>query len=361
MSEKVFKQEEIALTLCGLYEKYGYLPYKMSKFEEYDLYAKYKEFLGSSRIVTFNDVDGKLLALKPDITLSIVKNDTDGGAKRKVYYKENVYRVSKNANGFKELLQTGLECIGDLDLYDVYETVYLAAASLAAVSKNFVLDISHLGVLSAVLKETCDEAEFEKAALCALSEKNPHALKALCENYGVAAEKLLVLMQAYGEPNKALAQVESVCESNAAKSALTQLKALCALLEQTEYAENIRLDFSVVNSGKYYDDILFKGFVDGIGEGVLSGGRYDKLLTRMGKKSGAIGFAVYLDLLEGLTKTRRTEDVDALVLYGDNTPLEKVIQTVNALVKEGCTVSAQKTQKGVRCKKVVDITGEKTC
>ncbi len=357
----MLKQEKIAFELCDLYGKYGYLPYKMSKFEEYDLYAKYKEFLGNTRIVTFTDVDGKLLALKPDITLSIIKNDADGGAKRKVYYKENVYRVSKNAGGFKELLQAGLECIGDLDLYDVYETVYLAAASLALVSKHFVLDVSHLGVLSALIEEAGGSAGFEKAALRAIAEKNAHELCLLCKEYGAKEEKLLALMQAYGEPKRVLSQIEPLCQSEKAKAALCDLKTLCALLDKTQYAENIRLDFSVVNSGKYYDDILFKGFVDGVGEGVLSGGRYDKLLTRMGKKSGAIGFAVYLDLLEALTKTRKTEDVDVLVLYGENTPIERVVEEVNAQVKAGNAVSAQKTEKGVRAKRVVDLRGGKIC
>ncbi len=361
MDKKVLKQETIALALCDLYGKYGYLPYKMSKFEEYDLYAKYKEFLGNTRIVTFTDVDGKLLALKPDITLSIIKNDADGGAKRKVYYKENVYRVSKNSGGFKELLQAGLECIGDLDLYDVYETVYLAAKSLALLSNDFVLDISHLGVLSAVIEEAGGAEGFEKAALCAISGKNVHELALLCKEYGAKEEGLLALVQAYGAPKQVLKQVEPLCQSDKAKKALGNLKALCALLEKTEYADNIRLDFSVVNSGKYYDDILFKGFVDGVGEGVLSGGRYDKLLTRMGKKSGAIGFAVYLDLLEALYKTRKAEDVDVLVLYGENTPAEKVAQEVNAQVKAGNTVSAQKTQKGARAKRVVDLRGGEIC
>ena len=361
MDNKVLKQETIALGLCNLFGKYGYLPYKMSKFEEYDLYAKYKEFLGNTRIVTFTDVDGKLLALKPDITLSIVKNDADGGAKRKVYYKENVYRVSKNSGGFKELLQAGVECIGDLDLYDVYETVYLAAASLALVSKNFVLDISHLGVLSAVMEEAKGKEGFEKAALRAVSEKNMHGLKEVCKEYGAKEEKLLALVQAYGSPKQVLSQIQPLCQSERAKAAFDDLKALCGLLENTEYADNIRLDFSVVNSGKYYDDILFKGFIDGVGEGVLSGGRYDKLLNRMGKKSGAIGFAVYLDLLESLTKTQSANDVDVLVLYGEDTPVQSIADEVNRQVKSGNTVSAQKTKNGVRYKKIVDLQGGKIC
>ena len=130
MSESILKKEEkIAYELRALYAKYGYLPYKMSKFEPYDLYVSNKEFLVGDGVITFNDTDGKLLALKPDVTLSIIKNDVDGASKRKVYYNENVYRISGKTKQFKELMQVGLECIGDIGLYDVYEAVYLAAAT----------------------------------------------------------------------------------------------------------------------------------------------------------------------------------------------------------------------------------------
>ena len=85
MSETVLKKEErVAIALRSLYKKYGYLPYKMSKFEAYDLYAQNKDFLVGEGVITFTDTDGKLLALKPDVTLSIIKNAGDNGEKQKV-------------------------------------------------------------------------------------------------------------------------------------------------------------------------------------------------------------------------------------------------------------------------------------
>ena len=88
--------ERAVYKLRGLYMASGYQMYKMSKFEEYDLYAKNKDFLVSDGVITFNDTDGRLLALKPDVTLSIIKNTKSGSFdKHKVYYNENVYRISK--------------------------------------------------------------------------------------------------------------------------------------------------------------------------------------------------------------------------------------------------------------------------
>lgn len=76
---------------------------------------KNKDFLVSDRVITFNDTNGKLLALKPDVTLSIIKNTEDApGIKTKLCYDEKVYRPSGSTHRFKEITQIGLECIGDI-------------------------------------------------------------------------------------------------------------------------------------------------------------------------------------------------------------------------------------------------------
>ena len=92
-SDRVFKSGERALyELRRLYQQYGYTRYKVSKFEEYDLYAHNKSFLVSENILTFTDTNGKLMALKPDVTLSIIKNVRgEDASAHKLYYNETVY------------------------------------------------------------------------------------------------------------------------------------------------------------------------------------------------------------------------------------------------------------------------------
>ena len=71
---KMLRSEEIAaLKLRELYELHGYSFYRMKRFEEYDFYANKKDFLTSKSILTFTDLNGKLMALRPDVTLSIIK------------------------------------------------------------------------------------------------------------------------------------------------------------------------------------------------------------------------------------------------------------------------------------------------
>ena len=175
MTNPIWKHEERSEDqLKNLYRAYGYIPYKMSRFEEYDLYVRNKDFLVSDQIITFSDRTGRLLAMKPDVTLSIVKNaPEETGVVQKVYYRENVYR------DYREILQTGLECVGDLGEYEIAEVVLLAAKSLQQLGNRWVLDISHMGLLAAVLNGSGLSWEDQNQAMEYLHRKNDHQLKAL--------------------------------------------------------------------------------------------------------------------------------------------------------------------------------------
>ncbi len=336
----ILKNEEKAVfALRKLYRQYGYLPYKMSKFEAYEYYIQNKDFLVSDRFITFNDTNGKLLALKPDVTLSIIKNGEDTpGCKQKVYYNENVYRVSENTHQFKEIMQAGLECIGDIDLYDIFEAVSLAAQSLALISEEFVLQISHLGVLSAVLEKISPDQAFRQKVIGCMKSKNPHDLARLCEQYGVEDAQLMQLLNAYGPRSKVLKQLEGLdCP------ALQELKELSTLLDQLPWGDKIVFDFSAVNNMNYYNGIVFRGFLSGICESVLAGGQYDKLMEKLDRRAGAVGFAVYLDLLEQMPGENEEYDVDVLLIYEEDTEKAAVAKAVSALTSVGKTVSTQKS------------------
>lgn len=357
IDEKLLKSEEKAVfALRALYRQYGYLPYKMSKFEEYELYSRNKDFLVSDRIITFNDTNGRLMALKPDVTLSIIKNGEDRpGCKQKVCYNENVYRVSESSHHFKEIMQAGLECIGDIDLYDIYETVSLAARSLSLISESFVLEISHLGIAAAVLDAAGGDEDFRRGAMHFIAEKNAHDLHGLCREYAIPPEKeesLAALITAYGCRETVLEKLKALDVPGAAEP-LAELERLSRMLESLPGQEKIQFDFSVVNDMNYYNGIVFKGFLNGICEGVLAGGQYDKLMEKMGRRSRAIGFALYLDLLEQLPTPAKEYDVEVLLLYDEGEDPEKVAEAVRKITEEGRTVSAQKSLPAkLRCRQV---------
>ena len=146
--EHLQPKERASFALRSLYETAGCRKYHMGRFEEYSLYQENRSFLSSEQVITFTDLDGRLLALKPDVTLSIAKTAQPApGETLRYYYHENVYRPSAESHTFKEISQMGLELLGAVGEAEVQQAVCLAAQSLAALGAEWVLEVSHMGYL----------------------------------------------------------------------------------------------------------------------------------------------------------------------------------------------------------------------
>ena len=340
--------ERAIFSLRSLYGKYGYLPFKMSKFEEYDLYVRNKDFLVSDNVITFNDTDGRLLALKPDVTLSIIKNSTvTPGCKQKVYYNENVYRVSPKVHRFKEIMQAGLETIGDIDDYCISEVVLLAAKSLECIKSDYILDISHVGIVSEAIEAIDISEKGRKALLKALGEKNVGEISAVCKSEGVdedSAELLKKLATIYGSPSEVINKLKAIARGEKFDAAIAQLERITEVLDQNGCLDKARIDFSIINNMTYYSGVVFKGYINGISRDVLSGGQYDKLMRRMSRRSGAVGFAVYIDMLHSIFFDETDFDVDAVLLYDENSSPKEIDAAIRKISESGQSVVAQKTK-----------------
>ncbi len=338
--------EQAVFLLRSLYSKYGYKQYKMRKFEEYDLYVRNKDFLISDSVITFTDTNGKLMALKPDVTLSIVKNTKDSdGSVQKVYYDENVYRVSKGTHSYKEIKQAGLECIGDVDTYCVCEVLSLAVKSLMTISESCVVDVSDLAILFALYDYIGLSYETRKRMTSLISDKNTHEMKRLCEDMSVSAESTALLEELIsynGTPDEILPRLKAMAERIGAQAEFSKFESVVSSLDE-ELQSKLRIDFSVVSDINYYNGIVFKGFIDKIPDSVLSGGRYDSLMQSMSRKSKAIGFAVYIDMLERFNIKEREFDYAAVLLYSENDSISTVKNAAQKLINEyGCVFTAKK-------------------
>ena len=288
-------QEKVMFGLRSLYRSYGYTQYKMSKFEEYDLYAKNKDFLISDGVITFTDTNGKLMALKPDVTLSIIKNMQDRtGQVQKLFYNENVYRISKGNQSYKEIMQVGLECMGDIGTQELQQVIEMAAKSLLSISQDCVLNITDLDILSQVIAKESGIAAAD--ILKCVEEKNEAELKKL--DVSEETQQILSrLIRATGNAQQILPELIRDLTGLCDTSALENLQAMLSSVD-ADVQKILQVDFSVVSDIHYYNGIVFKGFVEGVPSAVLSGGQYDKLMKKMKHTSRAIGFAVYLDMLD---------------------------------------------------------------
>lgn len=360
-SEDVLQNDEKAIySLRELYRNHGYSHYKVSKFEEYDLYAYNKNFLISENILSFTDTNGKLMALKPDVTLSIAKNMAPGdNSVHKLYYNEYVYRTSSEGDGFHEIMQTGLECIGRVDLFSECEVIMLAAKSLATIGRDYLLDISHMGLIEGMIEEARIAPECSSEFIKLVSAKNVPGLRDFCSANKIEAEmteNICRLVGMYLPIKSALAELKRVVLGDKMARAYCELEKIAAAMELYGLADKLYIDLSVINDMSYYDGVIFNGFIKDIPDSVLSGGRYDRLLQKLGKSVDAIGFAVYLDRLEQLKNNVNEYDVDVILIYDESVDIKDLINAVESLNRENKTVlTATMVDENIRCRQILTI------
>ncbi len=338
MERYLRNEEKIIFALRALYAQYGYRRYKMNKFEEYDFYAENKEFLVSGNVITFTDGSGRLMALKPDVTLSIARHHEDHAGLQRVYYNENVYRALDGE--FREIPQTGLECIGELDAFTVGEVLLLAVKSLEAVGKPFKLCVSHMGLLNAAVCAANLPDAAEDALFAAVESKSVSIIRDLFAQFGgdaAACDALCALTDLHGSLHAVLPTLKALAPNDA----FTELAAIDAFLQAAGIECEVQFDFSLKGDTKYYNGAVFCGFIEGVPRAILSGGRYDLLMQKLGKKSDAIGFAVYLDLLERLDIAEKAvTDTVKLTYTADN--FAEIAKKAELLRKDGKTVIVEK-------------------
>ena len=341
-------QERVSLQLRLLYEKAGFRQYHMGRFEEYGLYQENRRFLPSEQVITFTDLDGRLLALKPDVTLSIAKNaqvDADGCGR--FYYLENVYRPSQESHTFREISQMGLECIGAVDDEVTAQAVSLALRSLALTGRDAVLKISHMGFITGLFDAVGAPESVRPLLLTCIRDKNHHELQKCAAEAGLSkqgTDALCRLGELSGSWEEVLAKAEPLALNAAMGSALTELRVLCETLP--EQNSSLTLDLSLTGDMEYYNGLVLQGFLAGLPRAVLKGGRYDRLAAQFRPGTRAIGFALYLDELSRMDagELSREETVMLNVALPKGRLGDKVYNLL-ASVGYGCPEDYHETRK----------------
>ena len=349
----------VTSSLSALYESCGYSQYKMEKFEEYDLYAKNKDFLASAAVIAFTDTDGRLKALKPDVTLSIVRHSGGAVGRSRLYYAENVYRIGSSGT-YSEIPQVGLETIGSIDETAIAEVITLAADSLAILGGSTgaaALDVSHLGIVLRALEAVGVPEGDRYRVLEPAGKKNMHETWELLSSLGVDEDGrslITSLFSVEGSPDDALPEIARICRALHVDDG-EFARVMSAI---GKFSPDVRIDLSSVGDTRYYNGFVLRGYLRGAASAVLYGGQYDGLMRRMKKQASGLGFAVYTDLLESLRRSGERCDADCAVVYGDGDGIGDVLAVSRALREGGervlicreCDADSVRVRRTVRIK-----------
>lgn len=344
MSSYMTALERVMWRLRALYEGLGYAQYPMRRFEQYDLYLENKAFLKGESVLAFPSPDGRMLALKPDVTLSIVKHTrATKEMVEKLYYTESVFRAEKADREFREIEQMGVEYLGRVDAHAALEVVSLAQKSLALISDQHVLELGHMGFVGGLLEKAGLENGSRERVLSFVRQKNAHELSLELDRLSITGEArkgIEALPTLCGECDKTLEKARALCVSEEMRSSLVEIEMLASQMQTLGLCDTLRLDFSIVNDMNYYTGLVLRGYVKGAPRAVLSGGRYDRLMARLGKLGDGVGFALYLDEFARLLRVKGGVDIDTLVLYDDQSDAAALQLALDGLIKDGGRVLA---------------------
>lgn len=359
------KDESVNLSLESLFESYGFRKFKMRKFETYALYEEFKSFLISEYILTFSSPEGKLMALRPDVTLSIVKNTrADEQRSDKVFYRENVYRMDRHTKEYREIPQAGVEMIGNVDSASTIEIIRMAKQSLEIIDPVSILCLSHTGFAEGIL-DACQTTDDQRTNLLqCLRNQNIHDMKSIIGDKELREGWLADLSEVLtsrGSYQETLAIARKIAVNNRMTEALDELEFIGNTLTELGMADGIRVDFTMQSDLTYYNGILMQGYVEKYPGIILTGGRYDRLLAKFHKNLSALGFALNLGDLNFCYPNPAEYDADVLMLYSSNGSLTEVLSRADTLRREGKRVHlSQNIPHGFSAKEIIDLRKEVT-
>ncbi len=335
-------RRNIESSLMGLFRSRGYSETITPGLEFYDVFNLNSRYFPQENLYKLTDSKGRLLVMRPDNTMPIARivatRLRDADLPLKLCYAQAVYTTEPSLKGRSdEVVQTGIELIGSqLKMADL-EVISTAVDSLSSFGMEFSLELGHIGIFKELVGKL-EASDKDKEAIRKLIEnKNFPALNDLLDSFGsspviTALKKLPALFG--GE--EVFEKAEELMPDENIKHILDELREVYADASELCGGDgSITVDLGLVNKTDYYTGLIIKGYLQGHGEEVLSGGRYDRLISEFGYDVPAIGFAVNINA------------VAKLMEKSDVLPAEPKADVI-VYAEEGCEVAALKAARELR-------------
>ncbi len=322
----------------------GYSELTTPALEFFDVFQTESGHYPQERLYKLTDSKGRLLVMRPESTMPIARVVAtrlhDASLPLRLFYNQSVYRFESALKGrSNELVQSGIELIGSASHMADLEMVSTAIEVLESCSEtNFSLEIGDAGVFKELMRELEASAEEREDIRYLIETKNYPALNDLLDTMGdspaITALKQLPAMFGGEEVFDKAAALYSSPKIN---MILGDLRQIYAEISQLMGKGRLTVDLGMVNNADYYTGVIIKGYLEGYGEEVLSGGRYNKLLADYGYDIPATGFAVNVDAVAKVAIKKNPREVR---------PADVLLYAV-----EGCEMKAIELAKQLRTEK----------
>ncbi len=276
----------------------GYEELETPAYEYIDVFQSGVGSYMQESMIKFVDSKGRILVLRPDITVPIARvaaTKLKKGVKRLFYIQNSFASAAPSIGMAGEFTQAGIELIGDGRFQADAEVISLAIQSLITAGLNeFTIDIGQVVYFKELISGLELTEEQTDRLRHAVDSKDSLAIDEIVNEYGISSplkEQIKALPGLYGGQevfDKAL----MLSDNAGCRAAVENLRSVYDLLDSLGFSEYISIDFGILHDIAYYSGIIFRGITPNIGFPVLSGGRYDGLLEKFGSDEAATGFAL---------------------------------------------------------------------
>lgn len=342
--EECLSTRTVSQILGEVFSKRGFHEVLTPGMEFYDVFSKPAAAIPQENMFKLSDSKGRLMVMRPDSTLPIARMTATRLQNEllpiRLYYNQRVYRNNRGLTGrSNEVMQTGIELLGVSGKRADLEIITTAIEALAKCIPDFRIELGHAGFFKALLNKL-PVSENEREDIHSFIEaKNYSALNSFLDTLkqtgAVAAIRRLPRLFG-GE--EVLREAYELCKDEVLLRQLDYLREIYHSLTKFGLGERLIIDLGLVQRNDYYSGLVFSGYVEGSGEPVLIGGRYDGLLESFGAPMPASGFGINADaiarvmLLRGQVKLKPSPEV---LVHGDDGFELKAIKHCQALSQSG--------------------------
>lgn len=287
----------------GVMNSYGYDDIQTPTLEFFDIFKKERGSLASNEMFKLFDNEGNTMVLRPDMTPSIVR------CVSKYYVPEDLpVRLCYNGSTFindrsyrlrlKEGTDAGAELFGDDSVAADAEMIACVVDCLRACGlSDFQIDIGSASFLSGLFEEIGFSEETEAEIRKFMLSKNFFALESLLlkENLTARQREVFSRLQIYSGTIQQVLGMEALVKNEKSRDAIRRLKVLYRILGYYGMEKYISFDLAMVTGYQYYTGIIFNGYTYGTGNAIVSGGRYDTLMSQFSYDAPAVGFKISVD------------------------------------------------------------------
>jgi histidyl-tRNA synthetase len=354
--DEMSRRREVESKMRDTLERWGYREIMTPTLEPLELFLAKSGDQIKEEIYSFEDRSRRKLALRPEITASVIRfyvSELESEPKPlKLYYFGNCFRYDRpQRSRYREFFQIGCELIGCDSPEGMAELIALSFALLRETGmKNVDLRIGHLSLLNTVLDIFEVPAGERKRIFRLVDKQDFEGFFRLSENIGLKrsdAEKLVRFLkpgkynssQIMNEFSLELDRLEKE-ERDKAQRAIKELEEITNLVEYFG-VEKWKIHLGIARGLDYYNGIVFETDAPILGseKQLCGGGSYSLIDLLGGKEVSQGGFAIGFDrVLDALSAERWKPGEEKYVDYF-------VIPLGRDFLQEGVRITSMLRQK----------------